>query len=174
MRLKNPTTNSPSQSRETVPLSCIRGSVEDGTLNSGRKRNVREYICIPVRFRGREENLQQTLAAMESERGVTGFRSTQDNLEKVNRTHKEEYIHLVYMKEMEERQHVDFIERSTYTKLMCYRQMYKLYCKQTIECQCVLPQCNLSMQSLAKPRSSLPGEKIKNLKISENIRKMHC
>jgi hypothetical protein len=49
---------------------------------------------------------------MESERGVTGFRSTQDNLEKVNRTYKEEYIHLVYMKEMEERQHVDFIERS--------------------------------------------------------------
>ncbi len=33
--------------------------------------------------RGREESLLQTLSAMEAERGVTGFRTTQDNLEKV-------------------------------------------------------------------------------------------
>ncbi len=36
-------------------------------------------VCI----RGREESLLQTLSAMEAERGVTGFRTTQDNLEKV-------------------------------------------------------------------------------------------
>jgi hypothetical protein len=36
-----------------------------------------------VCFSGREESLLQTLSAMEAERGVTGFRTTQDNLEKV-------------------------------------------------------------------------------------------
>jgi intraflagellar transport protein 81 len=34
-------------------------------------------------LRSKEESLQQTLSAMESERGVSGFRNTQDNLEKV-------------------------------------------------------------------------------------------
>ncbi len=38
-----------------------------------------DSVCI----RGREESLLQTLSAMEAERGVTGFRTTQDNLEKV-------------------------------------------------------------------------------------------
>jgi hypothetical protein len=36
-----------------------------------------------VYTRGREESLLQTLSAMEAERGITGFRTTQDNLEKV-------------------------------------------------------------------------------------------
>jgi len=34
-------------------------------------------------LRSKEESLQQTLSAMESERGVSGFRNTQDHLEKV-------------------------------------------------------------------------------------------